>query len=205
MNICAKLNKTASKSPTSASPKTLAVSQKMKIDFNNILNHTVSFEDFMENWRFYDEYQNQNLLPEIHLSQIKFLDKIAARFLSDYISDTKLHSDIPFNKKYFRTIDKAPIRRGENQTEIKKWLYQRGLPFEKQVFLSWDDHTGMIMPWKIFIKYYDGVFYTGCDDLTIFDESLQWAILFYHEDEIYFGTNKDFKPSDTFENVDFIW
>ena len=60
-------------------------------------------------------------------------------------------------------------------------------------------------PWKIFIKYFDSFYYPGSDDLTVCDESLQWALLFYHEDEIYFGTNKDFKPSDSFADIDFIW
>ncbi len=50
----------------------------------------------------------------------------------------------------------------------------------------------MIVPWKLFVNYFDSFYYAGSDDLTIFDESLNWAFLFYHEDEIYFGTNKNF-------------
>lgn len=172
----------------------------MKIDFSNISSHTISISDFKQKWRFRDIK-----VPDIHLSQIKPLDKDAANFLTNYISDTDLHADVPFKKKYFRTIDKAKIHRSGNTQEIKKWLYQRGLPFDRNVFLSWDKDTAMIVPWKILIKYYDGIFYSGCDDLTVFDESLQWALLFYHEDEIYFGTNNDFKPSDNFSDVDFIW
>jgi hypothetical protein len=82
-----------------------------------------------------------------------------------------------------------------NETEIKKWLYHRGLPFDKPVFLSWDEKDAMIVPWKLLIKYFDSFYYGGSDDLTIIDQSLNWALLFFHEDEIYFGTNKDFKPS----------
>ncbi len=82
-------------------------------------------------------------------------------------------------------------------------MYERGLPFEKYVFLSYSPDEAIIVPWKILIKYFDVFYYS--DDLTIIDETLQWALLFYHEDEIYFGTNKDFKLSQTFQDHDFIW
>jgi hypothetical protein len=157
-------------------------------------------KDFGLNWRFTDE--KYDVLPELHLEQLKPLDKEASRFLSDYISDTRLHDDVPFKSNFFRIIDKAKINL-ENKKEIKKWLYHRGLPFEKQVFLSWQPDEGMIVPWKLFIKYFDSFHYS--DDLTIFDESLTWALLFYHELEIYFGTNKDFKPSEDFADYQFIW
>ena len=61
----------------------------------------------------------------------------------------------------------------------------------------------MIVPWKLFIKYFDS-FYNS-DDLTIIDQSLTWALLFYHESEIYFGTNNDYELSDAFANRQFIW
>ena len=85
------------------------------------------------------------------------------------------------NKEAFQTIDKAKILEN-NENEIKKWLYQRGIPFDKQVFLSWEQTKGMIVPWKIFIKYFDSFYYGSSDDLTIIDQSLNWSLLFYHED-----------------------
>ena len=39
--------------------------------------------------------------------------------------------------------------------------------------------------WKFVVKYWDSIFYGGSDDLTIFDDSLEWAVLFFHENEIY--------------------
>lgn len=63
----------------------------------------------------------------------------------------------------------------------------------------------MIVPWRLLIKYFDNFYYGGSDDLIVIDQSLNWALLFYHEDEIYFGTNKVFKPSVTFAHIDFIW
>jgi hypothetical protein len=174
----------------------------MKVDFENIFNHTIPLDNFRLKWRFADGKYDK--LLDQHLELLRPLDKAAAQFLSDYIDATNLHGDVPFRKGLFRTIDKAKVL-ADNQKEIKNWLYQRGLPFERFVFLCWSKEDAMIVPWKIFIKYFDSFYYGGSDDLTVIDKTLTWALLFYHEDEIYFGTNKDFKPSETFADIDFIW
>ncbi|MBC7586813.1 MAG: hypothetical protein H7178_00525 [Chitinophagaceae bacterium] len=145
---------------------------------------------------------NDHNIPDIHLEQLKPLDKIASEFLWNYISDSELHDNVPFKINFFKTIDKAKIEL-DNKAVIKKWLYQRGLPFDKQVFLSWQPNEAMIVPWKLFIKYFDSFYHS--DDLTIIDQSLTWALLFYHESEIYFGTKSNFKPSEDFANRQFIW
>jgi hypothetical protein len=173
----------------------------VKTDFDNIFDHVVSMENFQLSWRFTDEKYDR--LPDQHLDQLKPLDKAASDFLWSFISNTDLHRDIPFKTDYFQTIDKANIL--DNKSEIKKWLYQRGLPFEKNVFLSWDKENSMIVPWKLLIKYFDSFHYPASDDLTVIDQSLNWALLFYNEDEIYFGTKSDFKRSETFSDIDFIW
>jgi hypothetical protein len=82
----------------------------------------------------------------------------------------------------------------DNENEIKKWLYQRGLKFDKKVYVSWSSSSGLITKWKFVVKYWSSLFYESSDDLTIFDESLDWAILFFHSGEVYFGTNKKYEP-----------
>lgn len=172
------------------------------IGFNNITDNLIDINSFNLKWRFTDpKYTN---LPTEHLNQLKPLNKKASKFLWDYIINTKIHSDIPFKKDFFKTIDKAKISLG-NEKIIKKWLYKRGFPFEKEVYLSWQPDTAMIVPWKLFVKYFDSFYYSTSDDLSIIDESLNWALLFYHEDEIYFGTNEKFESSNEFKNVKFTW
>lgn len=174
----------------------------MKIDFGNIYHHTTQLDNFELKWRFTDEKYDK--LPDNHLELLHPLNKAAANFLSSYIDTTGLHDDIPFKKGLFRTIDKAGIL-ANNQRQIKNWLHQRGLPFDKLVFLAWSKENAMIVPWKIFIKYFDSFCYGISDDLTIIDQALTWALLFYHENEICFGTNKDYKQSEMFADTDFIW
>jgi hypothetical protein len=167
----------------------------MSITFDNILQHVIPMADFRLKWRFTEEKYNN--LPPLHLEQLKPLDSDAANFLWDYIAETGLHNDRPFKKDFFRTIDHTKISDG-NEKEIKKWLYQRGFAFNKPVFLSWQRSDAIIVPWKLLIKYFSSFYYSSSDDLTVIDPSLTWALLFYHEDEIYFGTNKEFKHGETF-------
>ena len=92
----------------------------MSIDFDNIFQHVIPMDDFRLKWRFTEEKYHK--LPDHHLHQLKPLDNEAAKFLWDYIIKTNLHSDTPFKKDFFRTIDKARISDG-NEKEIKKWLH----------------------------------------------------------------------------------
>jgi hypothetical protein len=143
-------------------------------------------------------------LPDQHLAQLRRLDNEASKFLWDYVAQTGLHQDTPFKKDFFRRVDKIRIFE-RNGREVKKWLYQRGLPFDKNVYLSWQPNEAMIVTWKILIKYFDRFYYGLSDDLTVIDQSLTWALLFHHGDEIYFGTNKGFRPSAVFPDTDFLW
>jgi len=168
----------------------------MEIGFDNILEHVIPMDDFSMKLRFTDE--NYNQLSQLHLDQLKPLDRQASRFLWDYISATNLHNDIPFKRNFFKSIDQIDIAEG-NEKEIKKWLYHRGLPFSNEVYLSWQPDTAMIVPWKLLIKYFDDFDYA--DDLTVIDQSLNWALLFFHEGTIYLGSNEKYMPENTFEYI----
>lgn len=172
------------------------------IAFDDIKDNIIDLNDFRLKWRFTDE--SYNVLPDLHLGQLKPLNKRASNFLWNYTISVDLHKDTPFKKGFFKNIDKAKILDG-NESDIKKQLYKRGLPFNKEVYLSWQPDEGMIVPWKILIKYFDDFYYSGSDDLTIFDDSLNWALLFYHESEIYFGSNEKYTPSNNFDDNEFIW
>jgi hypothetical protein len=159
--------------------------------FEELKRHIIPMTEFTLKWRFTDE--KYDLLSEQHLAELKPLDKNGAEFLADYISNCRVHSQMPFKNDLFRNLDRTKILDG-NEKEITKWLYQRAIPFDKEVYLSWDGRNGMITKWKFVVKYWDSIFYGGSDDLTVFDQSLEWALLFFHENEIYFGTNKKYKP-----------
>jgi len=166
----------------------------MSIDFDNISGHVIPLDNFRLKWRFADEKFDK--LPDEDLDKLQPLDSDASMFLWNYITNANLHRDMPFKKDFFRTIVNTRILY-DNQEKFKKWLNQSGFPSDKSVFLSWDTENGMVVPWRLLIKYFDSFYYPSSDDLTVIDQSLDWALLFFHNDEVYFGTNTDFKPSES--------
>ncbi len=160
------------------------------ISFDNIDNYKLPIKESSIIWRFTEEEYNK--LPIEHLNQIQAYNKEGSKFLDTYISQLNLHQEVPFTQGFFKTIDRIDFGIDDEQ-KVKKWLYKRGFAFDKEVYLSWDVETGAKVPWKILVKYFDDFFYPGPDDLTVFDSSLNWALLFFHEAEIYFGTNENYK------------
>ena len=63
----------------------------------------------------------------------------------------------------------------------------------------------MIVPWKLLVKYFNCFYYPIADDLSVIDQGVNWALLFYHEHEIYFGTNNNFTLSNMHAGEEFIW
>jgi hypothetical protein len=155
----------------------------MDIDFSNIQEHVIPMDDFALKWRFTEsEY---NILPDEDLNQLKPLDSDASKFLNDFIKKSKLHWDVPFTKGFFKVVNS--IYNGDRQ-DVIKWLTETGIQSDNRVFLSYGERWAIIVPWKLLVKYFDDFQYA--DDLTVFDEQLNWALLFFHEGEIYFGTNE---------------
>jgi hypothetical protein len=172
-----------------------------KMDFKTIDRHIIPMDDFSIKWRFTEE--KYDMLPDEHLQEIKPFDSKASLFLHDFIMKTTLHDQIPFKKNFFKTIDTI-YRTDDNEPEIKKWLYHRGLSFDKTVYLTWDPQTSLKTKWKYVVKYWDSFFYSSSDDLTVFDESLNWALLFTHHDDLYWGTNKKYETTTEF-NEDWFY
>lgn len=151
----------------------------MKVSFDNITDHIIPIAEHSLDWRF-------TAIQKDHLSQIKPLDNNASKFLSDYIIGTGLHQDIPFKNGFFKGVDSIKIQDVKKE-EVGKWLFDLDFPINDEIFLSWSPTEAMIVPWKLLIQYFDDFYYLVSDDLTVFDQTLNWSLLFFHEGEIYYG------------------
>ncbi|MFB9842550.1 hypothetical protein [Mucilaginibacter ginsenosidivorans] len=173
----------------------------MSIGFENLDDHVIPMAEFLLKYRFTDpDYEE---LPQSHLAQLKPLDTHGSKFLWNYIKEANIHLDFPFKRDLFNVIDKFMIT-GDDEQETKKWLYKRGFPFDKPVYLSWQPDLAMIIPWELLIKYFDAFYYSIADDLTVIDQNLNWALLFFHEHEIYFGSNEKYTPHEVSEDTSFL-
>lgn len=166
------------------------------MDFSVLHQHTVSMDDFPLKFMFTEA------IPPAQQQALRPLGTQAARWLWDYIDAIELHEDVPFKKGFFKTIARAKILPA-NEAVVEEWLRQCDLPLERAVFLSWQPKVAMIAPWGLVAKYW--FCFSQTADLTVIDQSLQWALLFYHEDELYFGTNGKSPRDEIFADFQFSW
>ena len=155
------------------------------MDFNILKENIIPMEDFNLKWRFTDE--NYDVLPQIHLDQLKPLDEEAAEIIDNYINDNNLHDDFPFKDDFFVKNKEIDIEEGKEK-KIERWFGTLGLHLEDEVYLSWDPETALKTKVKYVIKYWNSLYYRDSDDLTVFSENLNWSLLFFHEGKIYFGS-----------------
>ncbi len=149
---------------------------------------TVAMDQFPLKCRFTDPHYH--VLPAAHLAQVKPLAPADARRLWDAIAQAGLHDEFPFREGYFRSVISTPVADSPTeQRRIRKWLYQRGLPFRQWVLLSYQPEWAILTTWTMLVKYWDDFYYPISDDLTVTDGSFAWALLFFHEHAIFFGSN----------------
>jgi hypothetical protein len=149
--------------------------------------------DFRYSWRFDDP-----ILPVLphDRPRIRPLTQAAARVISDRLSHSLVHCDFPFTSGRFSYVESLSLSPVTHQDElqsqdstVKKWLFRRGIPFSREVYLSYDSKTAIHTSWKMLVRYWRLFYYPISDDLSVFDSSLSWCLLFFHEHELYFGSN----------------
>lgn len=158
------------------------------ITFENLKNNSTEFPNV---WTFLWSPEEALQISEEHKDQIFFLNNEASEFVLEYFNASKISKSWtePISDLYFKKIEKFEI--SENFDELKKWLFNQGIPFDKFVFFIGDRSNQIVMlTWKTVIKYCEGIFFS--EDLYIFDQSLNWALFYHHENEIIFGSEKNY-------------
>jgi hypothetical protein len=167
------------------------------VDLNNIKQFTT---DRPNTWTLFGSADDFDNLPKLHREQIHFLDKTAGKYIYGLLSSAKLVADNvsnPFSKGNFKSVVQFSNFAGtpESKQELKKWLFQRGITFQTQVFVlpNYNDYP-VVTTWKILIKYANDLFFN--DDVTVFDQTLNWCLFYYHHDQLFFGRDNIYDPSE---------
>lgn len=169
------------------------------VNFDNIKTYST---DFPNTWSFLWSPEEAREIPQEHKDQIFFLNDEAGLFLKNFIESSRMITGPlwkPFNERYFKIVEEFKIN--ENcGTEIKKWLFDKPISFDKYVFIS-SERSGqsVTLTWKMVIKYWEGLFFAH--DLIIFDETLNWGLFYFHEDLLYFGSDKIYDKEFEYEKT----
>src|SRR5262245_36909939 len=122
-------------------------------------------EQFALKWRFTDP--RYRVLPSVHLDQVRPLSAESSRRLWDLT--LPLLRDLPFTPGLFSTVDSVLLDKATSSAirDVRKWLFNRGVPFKSVVYLSYRPECSITTTWKMVVKYWDDFWYPGSDDLTV--------------------------------------
>ncbi|MDB5203559.1 MAG: hypothetical protein JWQ27_2968 [Ferruginibacter sp.] len=166
------------------------------IDIDNIRHFTMPRPDpnFIGTAIEFDE------LPETHREQILFLDKAAGKYIFEFAVSARFITGglwDPFAKGNFKTVEHYDRFYGiqDSKQELKKWLFNRGIPFSTWVFvLPGANQPPMLMTWKMMVKYVEHIFFG--DDVVVFDHTGNWCLVYFHENEMFFGKDRSYDPAE---------
>lgn len=163
------------------------LNMKEKITLNNVHTFSVPLSEHPQKYRF--ENEGMQLSDEFK-DQIIPLTPEASKFLWEFETSQRHLGSIVALGRYFN--EQSELSFGENEEHrVKKWLYERGIPFDQRVFWIHQSLSGFAMTWKMVIKFSEELFFSS--DEVIWDRTLNWALIFNHSDTLYFGKNCNFK------------
>ncbi len=146
----------------------------------------------LENFSLVERLRNEAILNN-HLVFVKALTTGSAQKIWEVVSDSGA-----FNSQFLNTnfahVDQKHCASASNKS-ITKWLYKRGIPFNQEVLVLWDDSTAVQVPWKFVGAYHDLLFLPEDTAITIIIHSLDWGVVQFNTSSILFGYND--KPSIT--------
>ncbi len=165
------------------------------ISLDNLLQYTVSATP---KWSLFGDAAAFEALPQETRDQVSFLDKKATDYLLDLLHTARLITGggwEPFqqNFKTVETFDRF-YENDESRRLLKKWLYHRGIPFSRQVFLLETNENAVAITWKMLLRYSPFIF--PGDDVAVFDSSLNWCLFYYHDNKMSFGRDRIYDPAE---------
>jgi len=165
---------------------------KPKMSLDNIEEFSIPLSEHPCKWLFEDEEENLTLSPEFE-DQIIALSPEAAKFVWNFEGSQRYIGPTDNIKKYFKQYERFPFGANEEK-EVKKWLYQRGIPFDRKVFYISQPDTGFVLTWKMVIKFASALFF-GSDEI-VWDRTLNWVVAFHHDDVFYFGKDRTYNSNE---------
>ncbi len=145
----------------------------------------ISMDKFKLNWRWTDE--NYCLLSESELSYILPLDSRTAKEIwGKSLTFIDKENEFSPNPKLFDSIDFIDTT---DSDKVIDWL-SRKMP-SGDIIVSWQPDTAVKTTVELFIKYWDEFCYPSSDDVSIWPETEDWVIHFWHYEKACYGKSKN--------------
>lgn len=131
-------------------------------------------------------------LPLTHQDQFLVLDKESTKsaysgFKWDMLCGIDDWGNNPFTGGCYETVQK--IERWREESDIKKWLYECGVPFKNEAIIlpvfKTESDPAILTTWKMITKY-PGTYFES-DNVLVADPEENWCLYYHHDRKMYFA------------------
>jgi hypothetical protein len=144
-------------------------------------------DSFPLKWRWTDSRWNE--LPPDALSTIRPLAEAKAheifRVSFEYYKDGGLNEDL-----FGSVVQMGAESESDNFLTVQQWLVAEIPDVAEDVIVSWDQRLAAGVAWRTFCRYWDDFCYPGSDDVAIFPQDEEWALLYHHDEYFFFGRRR---------------
>lgn len=154
-----------------------------------------------DSW-FYFPPKEYEALSDEHKDQLFYLDKDSTELVYNTVHNFDIlcgdddWGNKPFSAGCYEEVIK--IEKWSGDEELKKWLYNRGVPFKSEVLIvpifGTEDACVLLSTWKMIAKYADNFFCS--DNIIVADPELKWCLHYHHDEIIHFAKGRDFTSSE---------
>ncbi|MBX2863790.1 MAG: hypothetical protein KTR27_09560 [Leptolyngbyaceae cyanobacterium MAG.088] len=162
--------------------------------FIDISNLTGSHQPPVDQWTVLGGPEEFAAMPLTHQDQIIFLDGPSTQTVYEAFNRRDLLcGDDGWGNRPFRGGCYKTVAQHRGDADLKKWLYQRGLPFADNAFLlpafAAKDAPAILTSWKIVVKYAPEIF--SGDNIVVVGETVNWCLHYHHDGVITFACEPD--------------
>ena len=146
-----------------------------------------SFDELSEKERAFFVGDHYLPLDASHCERIRLLAREDA---------LKLWSWMPFKHRVFgasgnslfNDIDSIRLEwNADEDPEVRDWLFKRGIPFAREVFILHHDRRTVIRTdWKMLVRYWDAFSWSVGVEALVIDRSVSWCCRLHHESVLVF-------------------
>ena len=138
-------------------------------------------EEFPLKWRWTDSRWNK--LPPDALNFIRPFTDEKARDLLQYSLMFSNHTGL--FESHFENISR--IVAPDDSSKVRQWLLDHAPDKNQMVIVSWDHHHAVLVRWDVVCDYWDDFCYPASDEVTVWPQSEEWALMYLHHEEFVFG------------------
>lgn len=154
---------------------------------------TIGWHDLTDSQRDFFCFEDEYLpLPNEHALKIQRLTSTSAQRVWQWLGSS-LPAGWPASESHFASqtlfrLDDEHWNSDAGIQTVRQWLHDLGVPYSTEVFLIYEEHKLVLMPWKLVVKYWDALSWSIGMYMIVMDCTRQWACCFDHENVIIFGT-----------------